>query len=414
MRNFAAGNNAAEEVYEIAYTSFDGEALVEKTADVKYYYNKILDNVDRCLAVLDIRDEAIDAGAYDYFPEEFDIVDELAWEAVDYYNEEGSQEELDADIENFKNIYVAFIVAVDAQDAYDIVIEEGYDLYDSKNVEVGNKASEEVYEIAYTTFNGKDILNTMHKTDDAFNQVIDNGQMIDAVIAVREEAVLAGADEYFPEELAIADEYAYEALDYYNAVGTQEELEEDAETFTYVYKAFEEASAAADVYIRIVENDFQSYDRNGFAAAEKATDELADLAYSLADGKVLYAKAGEVHAAYNKVVSNAFKKKSDAVRSEYLAIKKDADGIKANVADKQGYNAAEAHMKNAEAIFARMSYEAAFSEYTTARDALSSVYASVLEKRNAAMEALERGRARAEELSVLASYADIIVPLSSN
>ena len=61
-----------------------------------------------------------------------------------------------------------------------------------------------------------------------------------------------------------------------------------------------------------------------------------------------------------------------------------------------------------------MSYEAAFAEYTTAKDAMSSVYESVLAKRNAALEALERGRARAEELSILAAQADIIAPLSNN
>ena len=414
VRNFNAGNAAVEEVYEIAYTTFDGEALVDKTGDAKYYYNRILDNVDMCLDVMAVRDEAVAAGAEDYFPEEFAMVDELAWEAVDYYNEAGSQKELEADAANFKNIYTAFITAVDAQDAYDVVIEEGYDFYDNKNFEAGNSAEEKVYEIAYTTFDGQDILDTVQFADDSYNKVIDNGQMIDEVIAVRDDAVEAGAEEFFPEELAVADEYAYDALDYYNTVGTQEELEADAENFTNVYKAFEEAAYAAQVYIRIVENDFQSYDRNGFEAAERAVDELEVLAYSLADGEVLLAKAEEVHAAYDKVVKNAFKKKSDAVRNEYLAVKKDADGIKANVADKQGYAEAESHMKNAEAIFARMSYEAAFAEYTTAKDAMSSVYESVLAKRNAALEALERGRARAEELSILAAQADIIAPLSNN
>lgn len=414
-KNFAAGNKAYEEAKEIANTTLNGADFLEKTTDAKFYYNKILDNVDMCLEVLATRDEAIAAGAEDYFPEEFAMVDDLMYEAVDYYNAEGTQEELDADAENFKNIYVAFIVAVNAQDAYDSIIEQGYDLYDQKNFEAGNEADEKVGELAYSTpISGKAVLAAVHEVDDAYNQVIDNGQMIDGVIAIREEAVAAGADEYFPEELAYADEYAYDALDYYNTVGTQEELEADAENFTYVYKAFYEASEAANVYIRIVENDFQSYDRNGFAAAEKATDELEDLAYSDADGKALYTKAAEVHAAYNKVVANAFKKKSDAVRSEYLAIKKDADGIKANVADKQGYAGAETRMKNAEAIFARMSYEAAFSEYSAAKEAMSSVYESVLEKRNAAIEALERGRARAEELSILAAQADIIAPLSNN
>ena len=414
-KNFAAGNKAYEEAKEIANTTLNGADFLEKTTDAKFYYNKILDNVDMCLEVLATRDEAIAAGAEDYFPEEFAMVDDLMYEAVDYYNAEGTQEELDADAENFKNIYVAFIVAVNAQDAYDSIIEQGYDLYDQKNFEAGNEADEKVGELAYSTpISGKAVLDAVHEVDDAYNQVIDNGQMIDGVIAIREEAVAAGADEYFPEELAYADECAVDAVVYYNEQGTQEELEADVENFTYVYKAFYEASEAANVYIRIVENDFQSYDRNGFAAAEKATDELEDLAYSDADGKALYTKAAEVHAAYNKVVANAFKKKSDAVRSEYLAIKKDADGIKANVADKQGYAGAETRMKNAEAIFARMSYEAAFSEYSAAKEAMSSVYESVLEKRNAAIEALERGRARAEELSILAAQADIIAPLSNN
>ena len=413
-KNFAAGNKASEEALEIANTTFEGKAFLDKTSDAKYYYNKILENVDMCLEVLAARDEAVAAGADVYFPVEFEMVDEITYAALDNYNADGTQEELEADAENLKNIYVAFLVAVDAQDAYDVIIEEEYDLYDQKNFEAGNAASEEVAEVAFATLDGKVILATVHKMDDAYNQVIDNGHLIDGVLAIRQDAIDEGADEYFPEELAYADELAYDAVVYYNEEGTQAELEADAENFTYVYKAFGEAAAAVNVYIRIVENDFQSYDRNGFAAAERATDELEEVAYTTTDGKVLYAKASEVHAAYNKVVSNAFKKKSDSVRSEYLAVKKDADGIKASVADKQGYAAAESRMKNAEAIFARMSYEAAFSEYSAAKEAMSSVYASVLEKRNAAIEALERGRARSEELSILAAQADIIAPLSNN
>ncbi|MCR4939918.1 MAG: hypothetical protein K5930_07410 [Treponemataceae bacterium] len=413
-RNFAAGNAAVEEIYELAVIPLDGEALAASASDANYYYNKILDNVDTCLDLIALRDEAAEAGAEDYFPVEFAAVDELAWEAVDYYNAEGSQEELDADIENFTNIYNAFIVAVDAQDAYDVVIDEGYDLYDIKNVELGNRADERVYEIAYTTFDGADILVAVNDIDDAYNQAIDNGQMIDEVIAVRDEAIEEGADYYFPYELSVADEYAYDAIDYYNAEGTQEELEADAEDFKNVYEAFREASVAANYYVRIVENDFQSYDRNGFAEAEKATDELEVLAYSIPTGEDLLAKTIEVRDAYDKVIKNAFKKKSDGVRNDYLSVKKVADSIKASVADKQGYATAEAHMKNADAMFARMTYEAAFGEYTTAEAQMRSVYESVLAKRNAAMEALERGRARAEELSVLAAQADIIAPLSNN
>ncbi len=415
VRNVAAGDAAVDEVYELA-ENFTEEslALFEKINVALDCYSLAISNSERCLAVVAIREEAVEAGAEDYFPEEFEAVDELAWDAVDYYLDGGSQEEFSAEIENFKNIYDAFIVAVNAVDAYDFILEEEYDYYDQKNFEAGNVAGEEVYELAYTTMDGKDILEAIHKTDDAYNQVIDNGIMIDGVLEVREEAVEAGAEVYFPDELAIADDYAYDAVVYYNTVGTQEELEADVENFTYVYEAFKEASAAADLYIRIIENDFQSYDRNGFAAAEKVTDELAELAYSLPEGKVLLAKTEQVRDAYDKVIKNAFKKKSDGVRSEYLAVKRDADGIKANVADKQGYASAEAHMKNADAMFARMSYESAFNEYTTAEEQMRSVYESVLEKRNAAIAALERGRARKEELSILAAQADIIAPLSDN
>lgn len=414
-KSVAAGDAAVAEVDELIEAPvIDSLAVFEKINVALDCYDQAISNSENCLAIMALRDEAVEAGAEDRFPEEFAAVDEMAWDAVDYYNAGGSQAEFDADVENFKNVYEAFIVAVHAGDAYDVVIEEGYDYYDVKNFEIGNEGENRVYDIAYTTFDGSDLLVAIEVVDDAYNQVVDNGQMIDEVIAVRESAIDEGAEEYFPYELSVADEYAYEAIDYYNDMGTQEELEADAENFKNVYEAFREAAVAANLYVRIVENDFQSYDRNGFAAAEKATDELEDLAYSLPEGDVLLAKAIEVREGYDKVVKNAFKKKSDGVRSEYLTIKRDADGIKASVADKQGYSTAETHMKNADAMFARMSYESAFNEYTTAEEQMRSVYESVLAKRNAAIEALERGRARAEELSILAAQADIIAPLSDN
>ena len=59
-----------------------------------------------------VRDDAIAAGAEDYFPGEFATVDELAWEAVASFNAGGSQDQLDADIDNFENIYIAFIIKI--------------------------------------------------------------------------------------------------------------------------------------------------------------------------------------------------------------------------------------------------------------------------------------------------------------
>ena len=95
-----------------------------------------------------------------------------------------------------------------------------------------------------------------------------------------------------------------------------------------------------------------------------------------------------------------------------IETKKLADGIKASVAAKEEYNAANDMLINADASAARMEWENAYKGYETADKAMAVVYETVSVKRAAAEKAMAEAKARAEAAAAYAEEADTIAPLA--
>ena len=117
---------------------------------------------------------------------------------------------------------------------------------------------------------------------------------------------------------------------------------------------------------------------------------------------------------FAEVLDTAFSKLASEKKAEVNQIRKKALEIKADKADKIGYEAAELLYTTAEDYSEVKNYENAFSYFVKAKEAFDDVYNSVSAKRQAALEAIERAKNKADNVDEFAAEADKIAPLSTN
>ena len=117
---------------------------------------------------------------------------------------------------------------------------------------------------------------------------------------------------------------------------------------------------------------------------------------------------------FAEVLDTAFSKLASEKKSEVNQIRKKALEIKADKADKVGYEAAELLYTTAEEYSEVKNYESSFNYFVKAKEAFDDVYNSVSAKRQAALEAIERAKNKADNVDEFAAEADKIAPLSTN
>lgn len=115
---------------------------------------------------------------------------------------------------------------------------------------------------------------------------------------------------------------------------------------------------------------------------------------------------------FKKVFDTAFSKLASEKKSEVSEIRTKALEIKAEKADKVGFDAAQLLYTTAEASTVAKQYESAYNYYVKARDAFDDVYKNVSAKREAALEAIERAKNKTDDVDSFAEEADKIAPLT--
>ena len=94
-------------------------------------------------------------------------------------------------------------------------------------------------------------------------------------------------------------------------------------------------------------------------------------------------------------------------------IREKALEIKSDKADKVGYEAAQLLYTTADEYTELKDYENSFNYYVKALDAFDDVYNNVSAKRQAALDAIERAKHKADNVDEFAAEADKIAPLST-
>lgn len=233
------------------------------------------------------------------------------------------------------------------------------------------------------------------------------------IYAARDAAIEAGAMTYFPEELLAMDAYAASIDATFESEKSSEAFSAKAQNLLDMYKCFENLAKTVPLFEKAFDYDLTKYSSNeDVEKAEALLDEFTMESFDDIDGTYYLGKSEELLAIYEKIVATGFKALSNEARAKVIETKKLADGIKASVAAKEEYKAANDMLINADASASRMEWENAYNGYEAADEAMAVVYETVSVKRAAAEKAMAEAKARAEAAAAYAEEADTIAPLA--
>ena len=179
------------------------------------------------------------------------------------------------------------------------------------------------------------------------------------------------------------------------------------------YEALEKYAKAMDAKARVDELGFASYDQ---ATYDKGNQAIADLQNLFSETNILSSamleKANEAYSSFNSVLIGAFKKLAKEERNGAFAAKKDADSVKAAVAEKAAYGKAVEDFKKGDSNYAMQNPEAALKNYQSAKGQFEVLFKTVSEKREAAQKAMEAAKNAVLETQNYAANADKEAPLT--
>jgi hypothetical protein len=123
-------------------------------------------------------------------------------------------------------------------------------------------------------------------------------------------------------------------------------------------------------------------------------------------------KANEAYSSFNSVLIGAFKKLAKEERNGAFTAKRDADSVKAAVAEKAAYGKAVEDFKKGDSNYAMQNPEAALKNYQSAKGQFEVLFKTVSEKREAAQKAMEAAKNAVLETQNYAATADKEAPLT--
>lgn len=183
--------------------------------------------------------------------------------------------------------------------------------------------------------------------------------------------------------------------------------EEDAETAEDLYKQVLEAKKKID------DENLASFDQKNYLAGFNALSELDSLrADNNSKESDKIAKGKEALGHFRAVINAAYKKFAKENREAAYKAKRNADSVKAGVAEKQTYQQAVKDFQDGDSLLSMQAPEKANTKYISARDVFTELYETVSEKRAAAAAAIEAAKAKVAESAKLASQADNTAPIT--
>jgi hypothetical protein len=240
----------------------------------------------------------------------------------------------------------------------------------------------------------------------------DNTADLEKAEAARKAALDAGADSAEAAQFAATDAL-YASLKAASDAGG--DAAAGLQDVTARYNALEDYAKALKIKSRIDENNYSSYDAADYDKAEKA---LADLRTLFADpsatGKNMFAKADTAYASYMKVLNAAFRKLAQDERAAAFVSKRNADSVKAGVAQKDAYDKSVQEFRDGDASYSMQDAESAYGHYQTAHQSFDTLYNDISAKRAAAQKAIDDAKKKAAESSEYAAAADKEAPLEGD
>lgn len=258
----------------------------------------------------------------------------------------------------------------------------------------------------------EEVLEDVNAVEDVIEEVttVDNSSALEQADLARQAAIDANADKVAPIQFAATDALL-KTLQAQAETGVDVSIGlKDVQTR---YEALEKYAKAMDTKARVDELGFASYDQ---ASYDKGNQAIADLQNLFSETNILSSamleKANEAYSSFNSVLIGAFKKLAKEERNGAFAAKRDADSVKAAVAEKAAYGKAVEDFKKGDSNYAMQNPEAALKNYQSAKGQFEVLFKTVSEKREAAQKAMEAAKNAVLETQNYAANADKEAPLT--
>ena len=240
---------------------------------------------------------------------------------------------------------------------------------------------------------------------------VDNGAALKGIDDARKLALDAGVKDYEPEKLQAID-----AL--YDKIKAKSDNGEDISADS---KDLADRYAALTAYVKAcqVNEDIDDSDMVDLAEAmyDKGYEEL--LAYEdlfndpNSTGKAQLEKANSANTTLIAVYAIIFKQMTKDARADALLSKKDAESVRAQIAQKDKYNKAVDLFKKGDSAYTMMAYTRAYDNYIDATDLFDEMYDDIAEKRAAAQKKIEEAKLKVKESEDYALQADKKAPMKT-
>ena len=237
----------------------------------------------------------------------------------------------------------------------------------------------------------------------------DNTLALKGIDDARKKALENDADEYAPDELAAIDAI-YEKIKAKSDNGEDVSVESlDLANRYAALSAYIDALKAKEI---IDDTEMFSLAQSVYDEGEKALEEYEELVEDPnSTGKAQLEKATKASASYNSVLIVIYKKVAKDERTDAFVAKKNADSVKAAVAQKAKYDEGVEYFKKGDSLYSMQSFEKAYESYKSSKEIFNTLYNEIADKRAAVLKAIEEAKRKVEETADFAEQADRQVPL---
>lgn len=227
---------------------------------------------------------------------------------------------------------------------------------------------------------------------------------------MRQKAIDADVKSLYSEGFEKA-ELIFESLKKDMDVNSVDDKSVEIKDLTNRYESLIAACEAQSLKKRVDGMDFSSLDKAAYEAAEKALAEYAAMGPD-ANGKDLLVSAVAARDVYKGLINKGFVALAGRERSAALEAKKNADSVKAGVAQKEVYTKASETFKKADSSYVTQNIEAAYEGYKSSKETFTKLYESISEKRAAVQAAIDKAKQKVADSANYATEADSIAPLT--
>ena len=239
---------------------------------------------------------------------------------------------------------------------------------------------------------------------------VDNSLVLQNVDDARNLAVESGAEESAADLLKSVDDL-FAQIKAKSEEG--QDVSKEAADIANRYSAIASYVKAKNTKQKIDDENLSSFAQSTYDEGCTVYAELETMfTNSEVTGEQLLEQATKAYTCFNSVLNIAYKQIAKDERSAAFVEKKNADSVKAGVAQKEKYNEAVELFKKGDTLYSMQNPEKAYENYKSSKEIFAAVYAEVSEKRAEAQKAIDEAKKRVSESAALANEADLNSPIT--